>query len=353
MSGTSLDGADGALVQWPSGNVLGFASVDFPAALRNELLALCQPGDNEIDRCGHAAIALAKVYAQVVDVLLAETEFRPQEVAAIGCHGQTIRHRPEAGFTLQLQSPAHLAEMTGIQVVADFRSRDMAAGGQGAPLAPAFHEAVFGQHGKDQAIVNIGGISNVSLLSDGKCIAGFDCGPGNVLLDHWAGQHLGKRFDMDGEWAASAVACSTLLESFLCEPFFQQTPPKSTGRELFNASWLEERLRQHQPLPAAQVQATLLELTAHGIRLALSPERPLNRVLICGGGALNKRLMQRLGDLFECPVLPTDAAGIPATQVEAIAFSWLAHCAIAGQRLHLEHITGSRHPVPLGAIYPA
>lgn len=352
MSGTSLDGADGALVDWPSGRVIAFSGSPFAPSLRNELLGLCSPGDNEIDRMGRASISLAKCYAEVVRELLNISGRRPEEIGGIGCHGQTVRHRPANGFTVQIQNASVLAELTGISVVADFRSRDLAAGGQGAPLAPAFHEAVFGKQGERRAVVNIGGISNATILDGKTCVTGFDCGPGNVLLDHWAQKHLGKSFDENGAWSASAKPDNGLLQELLDEPFFKLPPPKSTGRELFNEAWLTQRLSSHVLSPA-EVQATLLELTAQGIHQSLLPHGPLDRVLVCGGGARNGQLMQRLNALLDCPTDATDAFGIAATQVEAVAFAWLADSALQGKRLNLGHITGSKHPVPLGCIYPA
>ncbi|HET7402543.1 MAG TPA: anhydro-N-acetylmuramic acid kinase, partial [Usitatibacter sp.] len=265
MSGTSLDGADAALVDFSNGfpRTLAFATVPFPAELRERILALCEPGRDPLELSGTVSIELADLYARAVEGVIAGGGVERRDIVAIGCHGQTVRHRPDLGFTIQLNDPARLAELTGVDVVADFRRRDMAAGGQGAPLVPAFHEAVFRDRRKSRAVVNIGGISNVTWLPAERATVGFDCGPGNVLLDGWARRHIGTHFDENGAWASRGHTDTALLGRLLDEPFLKSPPPKSTGRELFRLDWLEDRLSPG--LPPADVQATLTDFTAHAI----------------------------------------------------------------------------------------
>ena len=299
------------------------------------------------------AIELARHYADLVSRLLAEANIRNSEVTSIGCHGQTIRHRPESGFTIQVQNPALLAELSGISVVADFRSRDMAAGGQGAPLAPAFHDDVFRDAKLARAVINIGGISNITMLTPGMPARGYDSGPGNVLMDAWIHRHCGKSFDENGSWAASGQADNKLLDQFLAEPYLSLPPPKSTGRELFNIAWLDNHL-SGTSRRINDVQATLLEFTARTLSDALQRDFPgCREVFVCGGGARNPALMEQLSSLTKLNVRATDALGIPSGQVEAVAFSWLAKRAMQRTPTDLRSITGSRHPVVLGAIYPA
>lgn len=353
MSGTSLDGADAVLVDWASRQSLAFATRPYPQSLKSELLALSSSGPDELDRAGAVSLLLAKVYAQAVNDVLALANIRKSDVKSIGCHGQTVRHRPERGFSIQLQNPALLAELTGITVVADFRSRDMAASGQGAPLAPAFHDGVFRHPSQSRAIVNIGGISNVSILRPGAPVTGFDCGPGNVLMDHWALLHLGTPFDEDGRWALGGQVVPDLLERMLADPYFVRKPPKSTGRELFNANWLARQLGAGSPTPQ-DVQATLLEFTARTIANSVGAECiDCSEMIVCGGGARNPPLLRRIAELSGIQTSPSDAHGIPSNEVEAMAFSWFSKCALERTPMSLQAITGSMHPVILGAIYPA
>lgn len=357
MSGTSLDGADAALVDFAGGpsriRTLSTAQVPFSDSLRGRLAALCGPGPDGLDEAGACNLELAEVYARAVHACLESAAVRPPAVTAIGCHGQTVRHRPERGFTLQLGDPARLAEKTGIDVVADFRRRDMAAGGQGAPLVPAFHDLAFRHPDVARAIVNIGGIANVSLLAPGAPVIGFDCGPGNVLMDGWIARHRGSAFDEEGRWAATGKANAALLERLLDDPFFARRPPKSTGRELFNLDWLD----RHSPeeMEAADVQATLLELTARSIGEAIDRHGPATReVYLCGGGARNPRLCDRIARIMAGRMVqPTDALGVPTGQVEPVAFAWLARKFFLREPLDLSGITGARHPCLLGALYPA
>jgi anhydro-N-acetylmuramic acid kinase len=361
MSGTSLDGVDGVLVDFQDRTcVLQHASCGFPVGLRAELLELNTPGDNELHRAALAANGLVACYAEVVRQLLRQADLPPQAVQAIGAHGQTVRHRPQmfdgTGYTLQLNNPALLAERCGISVVADFRSRDVAAGGQGAPLVPAFHQSVFGRPGQSLLVLNIGGISNLSMLpADGE-VGGFDCGPGNALMDAWCQRHTGRAYDDNGAWAASGSVLPALLQRLLDEPFLQQPPPKSTGRDLFNAAWLQLRLDLLPPATRPEdVQATLTEFTARACAdSALRWGRGAGQLLVCGGGALNGHLMARLAALLPgMQVQSTTASGLPALQVEAAAFAWLARQTLRGLPGNLARVTGARGPRVLGAIYPA
>lgn len=360
MSGTSLDGVDGVLLDCgaPSPRVLGHAYRLFSEELRATLLALNHSGADELHRAALAANALARLYARVSADLLRQAGLDAAAVRAIGAHGQTVRHRPGefdgTGYTLQLNNPALLAELTGIDVVADFRSRDVAAGGQGAPLVPAFHQAVFARPGESVAVLNIGGISNLSLLG-AETILGFDCGPGNVLLDAWCRRHTGQAFDAEGAWAASGRVYPPLLAALLAEPFFALAPPKSTGRDLFHAGWLAQRLAPWPALAPADVQATLTELTARCCADALLRHGAgCAQLVVCGGGALNGELMRRLKlHLSGIGVQSSEELGLPPLQVEAAAFAWLARQTVQGQTGSLQSVTGAQGARVLGAIYPA
>lgn len=362
MSGTSLDGIDGVLADFsePRMRVTHHASAPFAPELRAELLALNTSGTDELHRAALAGNALARAYAGVVDTLLSASGQNAAAIRAIGAHGQTVRHRPGefdgTGYTLQLGNAALLAERTGIAVVADFRSRDVAAGGQGAPLVPAFHKGVFGRADETVLVLNIGGISNLSVLgAGGQGVLGFDCGPGNALMDHWCQQHTGQPFDAAGAWAASGRVLPALLDALLQEPFLHKPPPKSTGRDLFNPAWLARHLRQHRGAKPEDVQATLTEFTANACAASANSYQHDSRILaVCGGGALNSHLMARLQ--AACPrleVVATDALGLPALQVEAAAFAWLACQALNGSPGNLPTVTGAAGLRVLGAVYPA
>jgi anhydro-N-acetylmuramic acid kinase len=367
MSGTSLDGVDGVVVDFSEGvQVLWHASRGFDAALRAELLALNRPeGSDELHRAALAANGLARSYAEVVNELLKATGMHASQIAAIGAHGQTVRHRPQmfdgTGYTLQLNSPALLAELSGIAVVADLRSRDVAAGGQGAPLVPAFHQGVFGRPGETVLVLNIGGIANLSVLAgdghgDDGMVLGFDCGPGNALMDGWCQAHTGQPYDDGGQWAATGKVLPALLERLLAEPFLQQPPPKSTGRDLFHADWLDGHLADcARDASPADVQATLTEFTARACADAVQRfGRGGGELLVCGGGAFNTQLMQRIAALLPGVAVDTTAArGLPPQQVEAAAFAWLARQALLGLPGNLPAVTGARGPRILGAIHPA
>jgi anhydro-N-acetylmuramic acid kinase len=359
MSGTSLDGVDGVLAEFsPSGSlkVVSHAYRAFPEALRDELLALNTSGPDELHRSALAASTLGGLYVEVVAQLLTNAKRQPADVRALGSHGQTVRHRPALGYTWQINNPALLAERSGIAVVADFRSRDVAAGGQGAPLVAAFHRALFGCAGETRAVLNLGGISNLTaLLADGWT-TGFDCGPANVLMDLWSLRHTGQRFDADGAWGGSGIIQPGLLRVLLEEPYFATPPPKSTGRDLFNADWLNHRLqRLDEVCRPEDVQATLCELTAVNCTQAvLAHAGSASELLVCGGGALNKCLMQRLAHhLPTMAVRLTDDRGLPAQHVEAAAFAWLAYKHMHGEPGNLSAVTGAEGPRVLGAYYPA
>jgi anhydro-N-acetylmuramic acid kinase len=359
MSGTSLDGVDAVLVDFSHGcHTMAHVAIPMPQALREDFLRLNQAGANELHLAALSANALAGLYIQAVQDLLGSTGQPASAIAAIGAHGQTVRHQPQlhdgVGYTLQLNNPALLAEHTGIRVLADFRSRDVAAGGQGAPLVPAFHQAVFGRAGETVAVLNLGGMSNISILQT-DLVLGFDCGPGNVLMDLWCQQHLGLPYDHLGQWAASGRVSQALLNHFLQDPFFQAPPPKSTGRDLFHADWLQAHLMTEPGLLAADVQATLAALTAQTCAQDLLRHAPTaKRLLVCGGGAYNQHLMSLLSQaLPEVEVASTEAHGLPPLQVEAAAFAWLARQTLLNLPGNLPAVTGARGPRVLGAVYPA
>lgn len=354
MSGTSTDGVDGVLadLRCLPYRILARAGAPLPEALRAELLALNVTGADELARAARAANALADCYVAVVGQLLADARLPAGAVRAIGAHGQTVRHVPEESYTIQLNAPARLAEKTGIAVVADFRSRDIAAGGQGAPLVPAFHAACFGL-GAHRAVLNLGGIANLTLLD--PLVRGFDTGPANMLLDAWAQRHLGTPYDRDGAWAAQGTCHAGLLAALGRDPWFSLPPPKSTGRDHFNLNWLQAHLqRLDDPIQAVDVQRTLLQLSVQTIRDALQNHAPGTReILVCGGGALNPLLMQALGDALPVPIHPTDDEGVPAMAVEALAFAWLAQAHLQGLPACLPQVTGARHATIAGCLYPA
>lgn len=355
MSGTSLDGLDVVLLeQTETPRLIDTCYVPMPPSLRQDLLALCAPGPDEVARGALAEQQLAQLTATGVHTLLARQSLGPADIRAIGSHGQTIRHEPARGFTVQIGNSALLAELCGITVVSDFRRRDVAAGGQGAPLVPAFHQAVF-DDGSCRAILNVGGFSNLTLLTPGEAVGGFDCGPGNALMDAWIQRCRGEDFDRAGAWAASGSVLPGLLEAFLADPFFQTRGPKSTGRELFNLPWLEEHLALQPDASAQDIQATLLELTARSVAMALCRAQSGTRdLLLCGGGAQNLRLRQRLAELLpHLRVGTTSEWGIAADWVEAAAFAWLAHCCLEGIAANRPSVTGARGLRVLGAIYPA
>jgi anhydro-N-acetylmuramic acid kinase len=360
MSGTSLDGVDAVLVDFASGcQILGHHVLPFPPHLKQAFLSLNQTGDDELHRSALAANALAQLYAQAIQSLLKTHTLNPSAISAVGAHGQTVRHQPGlhdgVGYTLQLNNPALLAELCNIPVVADFRSRDVAAGGQGAPLVPAFHQFVWGNATETTAVLNIGGMANLSILSPDKHVIGFDCGPGNVLLDMWCQRHLGKAFDDKGSWAGSGQASPTLVQEMLSEPFFALAPPKSTGRDLFNAEWLDRHVKNFRTLLPNDIQASLAMLTAKSAAHAIQRFAPTTQqVLVCGGGAYNQHLMDLLiNHLPQCAVDTSQSQGVPPLQVEAAAFAWLARQYVLGLPGNVPNATGARGLRVLGGLYPA
>ena len=362
MSGTSLDGVDGLLVEFTDRSqpeplsasplqlhAIGFSSRHLVGTLREQLFALQTPGPDELSRAALAAIQLTDLYAEVVAELIATAGLRPQDIQGLGAHGQTVRHRPELGYTLQLLAPARLAEQSGIDVVADFRSADVAAGGQGAPLVPAFHAALFDAPGRARAIVNLGGIGNVTRLDGLGGVSGHDTGPGNLLLDAWCHRHTGAVFDEDGAWGMQGTVIPDLLARSLAEPWFSLPAPRSTGRDLFGLRWLEDRLNGHEN--PVDVQATLVALTAETVHRACLGA---DSVYVCGGGARNSALMRAIRSLCApTPVSTTDALGLPAHAVEAAAFAWLARERMAQRAAGRPTVTGARGARILGAVWPA
>lgn len=355
MSGTSLDGADSVIVELDGKHcqVVRQQFTPYPADLRQQLLTLHHPTTNELEVTAVTSNRLSHLYADNINQLLHQAGLHPSHITAIGCHGQTIRHRPELGFTLQIFNPALLVELTGIAVISDFRSRDLAAGGHGAPLVPAFHHAAFADSTIHRVVLNIGGIANLTDLPPDSPVTGFDTGPGNMLMDAWIEHHQGKPYDADGTWAASGTVIPALLEQLLEEPFFAQAAPKSTGRDTFNMAWLQKKLhRKYQP---ADVQRTLLELTAASIATAVTQNCiNVDELYVCGGGAYNSVLLERLRQLLlPVTIRLSDELGLAINSVEAAAFAWLARQALHGLPGNLPAVTGARGPRILGAVYAA
>jgi anhydro-N-acetylmuramic acid kinase len=354
MSGTSLDGVDAVVVDFSDHQPHTLATFWQPYTdnMRRQALQLQAARHDEIHSAALLANELARCYADAVRQVLARAGVTTAQIAAIACHGQTVRHQPAAGYSVQLNNPALLAELTEISVVADFRSRDIAAGGQGAPLVPAFHAAVFGDPTRHRIILNIGGIANLSNLNPVHAVLGFDCGPGNLLLDAWIERSKDQRYDEGGQWASQGQVLADLLHRLLADAFFSKSPPKSCGRDEFNMAWLDSQLSGTER--PEDVQATLLELTALSATQAMvqwcgAPDE----VFVCGGGAKNLALMARLQQhLPTCRVASTDYLGQPADWVEAVAFAWLGWRTLCGEPGNLPAVTGARGPRILGAIYP-
>lgn len=369
MSGTSLDGVDGVLLDCSVAppRVMAAASAGLPDAYKEHLFSLNSPGPNELHRAALAANQLVAIYTNVVHRLLEQAQslgIKKDHIQAIGAHGQTVRHRPQefgdknlgipgVGYTWQLNNPALLAELTGLNVVADFRTTDLAAGGQGAPLVPAFHQAMWGHTTQALAVLNLGGMSNLTLLPPQGPVQGFDCGPGNVLMDFWCHQHTGQAYDLDGAWAASGKVLPALLEKFLQDPYFSAPPPKSTGRDRFNQDWLSKHLQGFEHQACKDVQATLMALTAHVCAHDVKRYLPdVQALLVCGGGAHNLALMGLLQRaLPNAQVTSTLSRGLPPQQVEAAAFAWLAYAWGHGIPGNLASVTGAKGPRVLGACY--
>ncbi|MDP9066326.1 MAG: anhydro-N-acetylmuramic acid kinase, partial [Pseudomonadota bacterium] len=326
----------------------------FEPALKQRITALLDAAANApLDEIGQVDVALAQAFARAANELLHGTGIDPGAVAAIGSHGQTLRHRPDLPlpFTWQIGDPSTLAELTGITVVGDFRRRDIAAGGQGAPLLPVFHDQVFRDANEDRGIVNIGGIANLTVLTHAAAVTGFDTGPGNRLLDAWVLGQRGVEYDENGAWAGSGRCDASLLQTLLDEPYLQQRPPKSTGRELFNLTWLEAQLGRTERRPE-DVQATLLEFTARSIASAVRTYAPGATLYVCGGGAHNRALLEALGRLLSpAPVRSTAALGLDPDFVEAVAFAWFAERTLCGLTSSAATVTGARGARILGGVY--
>lgn len=358
MSGTSADAVDLVIVDFKDNKIELFGNHSFPLSsdIRQQIHALSTPNHNEIDRLGELDQQLGKLFAESINQLLHTYQLTAQHLIAVGSHGQTIRHRPPGTlthpFTLQIGDPNVIAELTGITTVADFRRRDMAAGGQGAPLVPAFHQAVFHNQIVDRVVVNVGGMANITWLPTSGKTLGFDTGPGNVLMDAWILQHLGKAYDANGDWAASGKVNSDLLQDLLAHPFFHQPAPKSTGREAFNVEWLTHELAE-KPVSAVDVQATLLALTAHTIANDINKlTTAACEVFVCGGGAYNLKLMDELSHLLpSSKVASTAKLGIAPEWIEAMAFAWLARQTMLRKNGNLSAVTGAKHEVILGGVY--
>lgn len=362
MSGTSLDGIDAVLARFDSSGyptILSRAGVDFTPSLKDELLALNTSGRDELARAALASNALVDLYAQAVEQALTQAGVSRGEVSAIGAHGQTVRHCPNDGYTIQLNAPARLAELTGINVIADFRSRDVAAGGQGAPLVPMFHAGVFAA-AHTRVVLNLGGIANITILRPEAEPQGFDTGPANALMDLWCHLHTGQPYDTNGQWGAGGTVDSRLLKTLIEEElWFALPPPKSTGRDLFNRTWLEQRLTQAgiervDSARAQDVQATLRALTAQTVVNAIQTHaKDAKDVLVCGGGARNAALLNDLRKQLGYAVEPTDTFGIGTQDVEALAFAWLAWAHQHRIAVSRPAVTGARGNRILGACWPA
>ncbi len=356
ISGTSVDGVDAVVLRVSANklNLIATHAAPYPQALRDAILSLAQPGIGEIDRLGQTDASIADCFAQAALQVIDEAGLTPSDITAIGSHGQTVRHRPDLArpFTLQIGDPNRIAEVTGITTVADFRRRDMAAGGQGAPLVPAFHRAAFDLGGSKTAVVNIGGVANITLLDPQGEVKGFDSGPGNTLMDDWSRQHSGQAFDESGNWARQGTVDERLLERLLDDPYFARAAPKSTGPEYFSPQWLMQHLEGFAPLEPTDVQRTLLELTARSISAAWVNE-PLAQIAVCGGGAHNTLLMERIASLnAPAQVLTTETLGIHPDWVEAAAFAWLAYRTLNQLPGNEPSVTGAAGYRVLGAIYP-
>lgn len=353
MSGTSLDGVDVALVSLKDNlhQLVAYYSHPLEDVFKKALIDLCSPGNNEIERMSEADRKLGEQFAIACLHLLEREKILARDIIAIGSHGQTIRHQPtgQYPFTLQIGDPNTIAARTGITTVADFRRRDIVIGGQGAPLAPAFHHAAFFDSTSHRVVLNIGGIANITDLRDEKHVTGFDTGPGNRLMDDWIALMQGKPYDHNGQWAASGSCHSALLDTLLADPYFQLLPPKSTGREDFHLAWLQKHLENIDVKPE-DVQATLAELTA--ISIANSINKNCDEIIVCGGGANNDYLMQRLQVLLPRQKIASSANyGIAPDWVEAVAFAWLAKQTIEHKPGNLPEVTGALHPAILGGIY--
>ncbi len=352
ITGTSVDGLDVALIKIDDAKIglLAQDTLALPDALRTTLIDLGQAEGDHVDALGQADAALGEFIGEAVKGFMGRLGLSAGQVRAIGSHGQTVRHRPDGKhpFSMQIGDPNLIAEITGLTTVADFRRRDLAAGGQGAPLAPGFHIAILGDAAEQRVVLNIGGISNISLLR--RPLTGFDTGPGNALLDAWCHAHGLGNFDENGAWAATGKVDSDLFQALMSDPYLTRPPPKSTGKEHYNLRWLAERLRSN--LKPQDVQRTLLEFSAASAMQAVGRWAPgTERIIVCGGGRLNSLLMRRLADLAEAPVETIDRHGWDGDAIEAAAFAWLAHQCLTGTAAKIHWVTGARGPRVLGAVY--
>lgn len=359
ISGTSIDGIDCALVQFTGEipTVVATFCNSMPTALRAKILRLCKGSGFDLPTLGEVDVEIGRIFAESAVSLLEKTGIPASSITAIGSHGQTVFHAPagKIPFTMQIGDPNSIAQLTGITTIADFRRRDMVVGGEGAPLAPLLHRNCFGSESMTRVIVNIGGISNITVLNtNGHCLA-FDTGPGNVLMDYWIEKHQQKTYDNQGAWAASGKVLPGLLELLLQEPYLKAAHPKSTGRELFNGEWLELKLAGlGAKIQNADVQATLLEFTAQTLHAAIDQATSPQEIYICGGGAHNDALMARMQVLFKAvPIASTSALGVHPDWVEATAFAWMAKQTLAGKLIDTTALTGAKKPVILGGIYRA
>ena len=356
MSGTSLDGVDIAIVEFnqPKPHLISIDCINYPDALFEDIKNICRQTSVSFDDFGRLDAQLGEFYGQSIIQCLSNANVHARDVVAIGSHGQTVHHSPgtEPVYTVQIGDPNRIAELTGISVVADFRRRDMAAGGQGAPLAPAFHRALFQNDSDKLAVINIGGIANLTFLSTNPTapIVGFDCGPGNTLMDQWCQLHFNCAFDNNGLLAGSGKVNPSLLNSLLTDPYFSSPYPKSTGPEHFNMVWLTTHLDKF-PTTKQDTLCTLCELTAISIHTALAQLPAVDKVLICGGGWRNNRLISRLNGLLNCSVESTESYGVHPDWVEAVAFAWLAQQTMQGKAGNIPSVTGAKESVVLGAIY--
>lgn len=362
MSGTSIDAIDSAVVSIQGETTLLHSREHpIPEDLRQQITAISHSGEDEIERMGRLDRELGRLFAAATLELLDSAGLERQSITAIGSHGQTIRHRPPSGgdpvngFSLQIADPNTIAEITGITTVADFRRRDIAAGGEGAPLAPAFHVGAFSKIDCNRAIVNIGGIANASLLQGPELVAGFDTGPGNTLLDNWISRHRSERYDHNGDWAAGGTQSQRLLDALLTHPYLKRSGPRSTGKEDFNLAWLDSLLEQNPALSPQDIQATLAQFTALTIANAICSDTfSAQEVYLCGGGAHNGDLMRRLSLALPAGTVvdSTQVLGISPDAVEAVIFAWLAHRTLTGLNGNAQVVTGARGARVLGAIYP-
>jgi anhydro-N-acetylmuramic acid kinase len=359
LSGTSMDAVDTILADFSKNPpaLVCTHSEPLPDLLRRNILALCDDKPVSLRTLGETDRNIGKVFAETVNNLLLKADVSPDRIIAIGSHGQTVQHQPDSDppFTLQLGDPNTIAELTGITTVADFRRKDVAAGGQGAPLTPVFHQAFFAREDKQRVVLNLGGIANISILkcAENPDLTGFDTGPANVLMDSWIHLHKGLRLDADGDWARQGTVSRVLLAALLDEPYLRIPAPKSTGRELFNLSWLQNRLANVPGISAKDVQATLLEFTAQTICTSITQYAPrCSELIVCGGGVRNGALMDRLQEISgDVCVLSSDSVGLAADWVEAVAFAWLAERTINKQSVDCTGVTGARHACILGGLY--